>query len=99
MIGSCAYMAPERFNGDQAGPRTDVYSLACVLYECLTGQPPLDCAELPQLISAHLLTPPPRPSIMRRGIDKAFDGVIARGMAKEPAARFSSADGIVEGGL
>jgi serine/threonine protein kinase len=91
LIGSCAYMAPERFNGDLAGPQTDVYSLACVLYECLAGQPPFDCAELPQLISAHLLTPPPRPSIMRRGIDKAFDGVIARGMAKEPAARFSSA--------
>ncbi len=91
LIGSCAYMAPERFDAGPVGPQTDVYSLACVLYECLAGQPPFDCAELPQLISAHLLTPPPRPSIMRRGIDKAFDDVIARGMAKEPAARFSSA--------
>lgn len=91
LIGSCAYMAPERFNGTWVGPQTDVYSLACVLYECLTGQPPFEAAEIPPLISAHLFSPPPRPSIMRRGIDKAFDGVIARGMAKDPAARFSSA--------
>ncbi len=91
LIGSCAYMAPERFSGTWVGPQTDVYSLACVLYECLTGQPPFEGTEIPHLISAHLFTPPPRPSIMRRGIDKAFDDVIARGMAKDPAARFSSA--------
>lgn len=91
LIGSCAYMAPERFNGSWVGPQTDVYSLACVLYECLTGQAPFEGAEIPQLISAHLHAPPPRPSIMRRGIDKAFDDVIARGMAKDPAARFASA--------
>lgn len=91
LIGSCAYMAPERFNGAWVGPQTDVYSLACVLYECLTGQAPFEGMELPQLISAHLHSPPPRPSIMRRGIDKAFDDVIARGMAKDPAARFASA--------
>jgi serine/threonine protein kinase len=84
-------MAPERFNGGPVGPQTDVYSLACVLYECLTGQAPFEGAELSQLISAHLLMPPPRPSIMRRGIDKAFDDVVARGMAKEPGTRFSSA--------
>jgi serine/threonine protein kinase len=91
LIGSDAYMAPERFNGGPVGPQTDVYSLACVLYECLTGQPPFDFAELPQVMSAHLFSPAPRPSIMRRGIDKAFDAVIARGMAKLPAERFASA--------
>jgi serine/threonine protein kinase len=89
---SCAYMAPERFSGARVGPQTDVYSLACVLYECLTGQTPFESAELQQLTTAHMFSPPPRPSIMRRGIDRAFDGVIARGMAKQPAARFSSAD-------
>jgi serine/threonine protein kinase len=91
LIGSCAYMAPERFNGGRVGPQADVYSLACVLYECLTGRPPFERDELPQLMSAHLFSPPPRPSIMRRGIGRAFDEVIARGMAKQPAARFSSA--------
>lgn len=91
MIGSCAYMAPERFHGTWVGSQTDVYSLGCVLYECLTGQPPFEGTEIPQLISAHMFSPPPRPSIMRRGIDKALDDVIARGMAKDPTARFASA--------
>ncbi|OBI85373.1 serine/threonine-protein kinase [Mycobacterium sp. 1245805.9] len=91
LIGSCAYMAPERFAGGPVGPQADVYSLACVLYECLTGHAPFEGAEIPQLITAHLQMPPPRPSIMRRGIDKALDDVIARGMAKEPAARYASA--------
>jgi serine/threonine protein kinase len=89
--GSCAYMAPERFAGGRVGPQTDVYSLACVLYECLTGQPPFERAEPRELMRAHMSWPPPRPSIMRRGIGRAFNDVIAQGMAKQPAARFSSA--------
>ncbi|HEX4172483.1 MAG TPA: serine/threonine-protein kinase, partial [Acetobacteraceae bacterium] len=91
LVGSCTYMATERFTGGHVGAQADVYSLACVLYECLTGRPPFDCEELPQLMAAHMFSPPPRPSIMRRGISRAFDDVIAGGMAKQPAARFSSA--------
>jgi serine/threonine-protein kinase len=90
VIGSSDYMAPERFSGGRVGPWTDVYSLACVLYECLTGTPPFESAGPPQVMSAHLLSPPPRPSIMRRGVDREFDDVIALGMAKQPGARFSS---------
>ena len=91
LVGSCAYMATERFTEGRIGPQADVYSLACVLYECLTGRPPFEHEELQQLMGAHIFMPPPRPSIMRRGIGRAFDDVIARGMAKDPAARFSSA--------
>ncbi|HZA12620.1 serine/threonine-protein kinase [Mycobacterium sp.] len=90
-IGSCVYMAPERFANARVGPQADVYSLACVLYECLTGRPPFPAGEVSQLISAHLLAAPPRPSAARPGLNPAFDGVIARGMAKEPRDRFSSA--------
>src|SRR5262249_41606046 len=61
------------------------------LYECLTGRPPFEGAEPQQQMSAHVLSPPPRPSIMRPEIGQAFDDVIARALAKEPAARFSSA--------
>ncbi|MDT5191792.1 MAG: hypothetical protein QOI28_4043 [Mycobacterium sp.] len=91
IVGSSAYMAAERFNGGRVGPAADVYSLTCVLHECLTGRPPFEAADLVHLMSAHMLSPPPRPSIMRRGISRAFDDVIARGMAKEPAGRFPSA--------
>jgi serine/threonine protein kinase len=87
---SYAYRAPEGFSGG-VGPPGDVYSLACVLYEGLTGQPPFESADPQRLMSAHVYSPPPRPSIMRRGIRRDFDDVIAVGMAKQPAARFWSA--------
>jgi serine/threonine-protein kinase len=90
-IGSYLYMAPERFSGDRVGPAADVYSLACLLYECLTGAPPFDFPEPAAVMSAHVFSAPPRPSIMRRGVPRAFDGVIAKGMAKQPAGRFVSA--------
>jgi serine/threonine protein kinase len=90
-IGSCAYMAPERFTGGQVGPAADIYSLACLLYECLTGQPPFPVGNVTALMSAHILSPPPRPSATRPGLETALDGVIAWGMAKDPAARCSSA--------
>jgi serine/threonine-protein kinase len=90
LFGSAQYMAPERFAGGWVGPQTDVYSLACVLYECLTGTTPFEGTEA-QLAIAHTSAPPPRPSIMRRGIDRDFDDVIAIAMAKSPAARYQSA--------
>jgi len=90
VIGSCAYMSAERFSGEQVGPPADVYSLTCLLYECLTGRPPFETGDLRQLMVAHMFSPAPRPSIMRRGINRAFDDVIAKGMAKKPSERFSS---------
>jgi serine/threonine protein kinase, bacterial len=91
LIGSCAYMSAERFSGGQVGPPADIYALTCLLYECLTGRPPFETGDLRQLMTAHMFSPPPRPSIMRRGIPRDFDDVIAQGMAKEPAKRFPSA--------
>ena len=90
-IGSSVYMAPERFTGGNIGPQADVYALACLLYECLTGQAPFPTKDLGQLMGAHMLAPPPQPSMIRSGLSPAFDDVIARGMAKKPTARFNSA--------
>jgi serine/threonine protein kinase len=90
-IGSCAYMAPERFTGGRVGPPADIYSLACLLYECLTGSTPFPTGELSQLMGSHIMSPPPRPSVSRPSVGAAFDAVIARGMAKQPEDRFSSA--------
>ncbi|BBX62096.1 protein kinase [Mycobacterium saskatchewanense] len=94
--GPGAHTAPERFSGGRVGPEADVYSLTSVFYECLTGATPFVCDDLAELKDAHLYVPPPRPSIMRRGIDREFDGVIARGMAKPPGARYSSAGELAE---
>jgi serine/threonine protein kinase, bacterial len=91
VIGSCAYMAAERFSGGRGGPAADVYSLTCLLYECLTGRAPFEAGDVRQMMGAHMFSPPPRPSIMRRGINRAFDDVIAKGMAKQPTDRYASA--------
>lgn len=85
-----SYMAPERFRDGRIGPQADVYSLACVLYECLTGEPPFQGLDQ-EVRHAHLFSPPPRPSIMRRGIGRGLDDVIEVGMAKQPEARYGSA--------
>ncbi|MBJ7341864.1 MAG: serine/threonine protein kinase [Mycolicibacterium sp.] len=90
-VGSFAYMGPERFADNPTTPATDVYSLACVLHEALTGDRPFPAKTLGQVIAAHVSTPPPRPSVMKPGVPEAFDDVIARGMAKEPDDRYGSA--------
>jgi serine/threonine protein kinase, bacterial len=89
-IGTWIYMAPERFTDREVSRRADIYSLACVLFECLTGSPPYR-GKGPGLMTAHLTEPIPRPSEMRPGMPAALDGVVARGMAKDPASRYPTA--------
>jgi serine/threonine protein kinase, bacterial len=90
-VGSFAYLAPERLIAGNVTPGADIYALACVLYECLTGEPPYRRDEIPALIAAHLTAPVPRPSEQVPGIPPALDDVVARGMAKDAVDRYASA--------
>jgi DNA-binding beta-propeller fold protein YncE len=80
VVGTAEYMSPEQWRGEQVGPAADVYSLGCVLYECLTGVVPYERRageaepEMPQ------------------GLDK----VIERAVAKDPAQRYSRASELIE---
>jgi serine/threonine protein kinase len=90
-VGTWKYMAPERFSNDEVTYRADIYALTCVLHEALTGSPPYRADSASTLVTAHLMDPIPQPSAVRSGIPKAFDNVIARGMAKKPEDRYASA--------
>ncbi|WP_433757063.1 protein kinase domain-containing protein [Nocardia sp. CA-135398] len=89
-IGSWAYMAPERFNGT-VDARSDVYSLACVLYECLTGRRPYGDTDPARQMHGHLMTAPPHVSTVNPAVPPALDAVIARGMAKDQTQRYPTA--------
>jgi serine/threonine protein kinase, bacterial len=89
-IGTWAYMSPERLNSGRADARADIYALACVLHEALTGQRPYPGDSLEQQIVGHLTSPPPRPSMLQPGVPQPMDAVIARGMAKQPDRRYAS---------
>ncbi|MFF3225367.1 protein kinase [Nocardia suismassiliense] len=90
-VGSYIYMAPERFDVAQVTGRADIYSLSCVLHECLTGASPFPAASMNVLIRSHLSETPPRPSSQQAGIPAGLDAVISRGMAKDPADRWPTA--------
>ncbi|MCV7419461.1 protein kinase [Mycobacterium yunnanensis] len=89
-IGTAAYMAPEAIGAAvKTHARVDVYALACVLHECLTGKPPFTSdMGIQGMIAHHLHTAPPRPSASTSEVPTAFDAVIAKGMAKNPDERY-----------
>ncbi|OBF81352.1 hypothetical protein A5791_06450 [Mycobacterium sp. 852002-51163_SCH5372311] len=90
VIGTWAYMAPERLSTDQTDARSDVYALACVLHECMTGSQPFPAASLDRQIAAHVADPPPRPSALQPTVPTSMDAVIAKGMAKNPDERYQT---------
>ncbi|WP_256385506.1 serine/threonine-protein kinase [Mycobacterium sp. IS-2888] len=91
MIGTFQYIAPERLDSQiEEDARADIYSLACVLYEALTGEPPFAGTTTAQLMYAHVNTPPPRPSTAQPNVPKQVDQVIATGMAKDPDHRYAT---------
>ncbi|HEY6819331.1 MAG TPA: protein kinase [Mycobacterium sp.] len=99
-IGTYRYMAPERFSDSEVTYQSDIYSLACVLGECLIGAPPFRGESVERLVASHLMEPAPRPSQLRPGqVPPALDEVVARGMAKNPNDRYRRAGELANAAL
>jgi hypothetical protein len=95
-VGSPSYAAPEQIEGHGLTGACDVYALAGVLFQCLTGAMPYERETDAALIHAHLSAPPP--SLRERGyrVSGDVDAVFAKGMAKDPADRYESAETMVD---
>jgi hypothetical protein len=94
-VGTIAYCSPEQLSHQPVGGACDQYSLACVAYECLTGEIPFPREGQLALMAAHLTAPPPRATRLRPDLRPDVDAVLARAMAKDPAARYPTCTAFV----
>jgi tRNA A-37 threonylcarbamoyl transferase component Bud32/DNA-binding beta-propeller fold protein YncE len=94
-LGTPAYLAPEQIEGGAVDGRADVYALACLLFECLTGNAPFSSGSQLGVAWAHLEEEPPRASERNGALPVAIDGVIAKGMAKRPSDRYQTCGELV----
>lgn len=90
ILGTLDYAAPEQIEGREVDGRTDLYSLACSVFELLGGTPPFRRSQGPALIYAQLSTPPPPVIASRPDLPPATDRVLAKAMAKAAAERYPS---------
>ncbi|RAG80265.1 serine/threonine protein kinase, partial [Streptacidiphilus pinicola] len=89
-VGTLDYVAPEQISGKPVDGRCDVYSLACVAYEMLTGAPPFRRDDDLALLWAHQYDTPPPATERRPDLPRAADAVLARALAKTPDERHDS---------
>src|SRR5687767_4641902 len=95
-VGSLDYMAPEQIHGAQVTAQTDVYALACVTFECLTGAPPYADRQGMRVLWAHLQDEPPSPLEKEPNLPPALGEAVLTGLAKDAADRPASASAYVE---
>jgi hypothetical protein len=89
MVGTPAYMSPEQIAAErEIDGRSDQYTLACVVYEMLTGDPPFGARQTHELLKLHLTERPPSMRVVRDTIPHAIDAAVLRALEKTPADRF-----------
>src|SRR3954466_12238548 len=89
-VGTAAYMSPEQFSGEHVDGRSDVYSLACVLYEMLVGEVPFTGPNAMAIMARQTMELPPSIQIVRATVPDELEGAIMHALEKVPADRFST---------
>ena len=95
LMGTVDYVAPEQITGGDVDGRADVYSLGCLLVECLTGEPPFQGSSDIAVLFAHLESTPPKPSERRPDLPEGLDHVVATALAKDPNERYQTCQELV----
>ncbi|HWC75277.1 MAG TPA: protein kinase, partial [Gemmatimonadales bacterium] len=96
-VGTPLYMSPEQASGrGQLDGRADIYSLGCVLYEMLAGEPPFTGPTAESVVHQHLATAPPRLTVLRPTVSCGLDAIVCRALAKVPADRYPNAVQLAE---
>jgi class 3 adenylate cyclase len=96
VFGTPPYMAPEQWRAQEVDWRSDLYALACVLYECLTGHPPFGDEGRQTTLERQVRSPVPRLSETVPTLPRALDAVFEKALAKEPGARYPSGAALLE---
>ena len=91
LLGTPHYLAPELIEGREASRGSDVYALGCVLYECLSGEPPFAGRGAAEIGFAHLTEPPPDPRARRAELPEGLAQAVLTALEKDPAARPTTA--------
>jgi serine/threonine-protein kinase len=97
-VGTPAYMSPEQAAGDrEVDARSDIYSLACVLYELLVGDPPFTASTAQAVLARHVRDPVPAITTVRSSVPAGAVAALNRALEKAPADRFETAKAFAEG--
>jgi serine/threonine protein kinase len=96
LLGTSSYIAPELWDGKEASPATDIYSLGCILYEMISGQVLFGGDSAAEIMKKHLINGPKFSSVWPTGVPNGIENILGEALAQEPKQRFSSAGDFVE---
>ena len=96
VVGTPTYMSPEQGSGQTVDFRSDLYSLGCVLYECIKGQPPFHAEKVASVIYKHMFEPPPPLGDAEHPVDPDIERFVMRMLAKKPEERYQSSEGVLQ---